>query len=493
MYMFICMCMCMCIYVYTYVYKCVSILTCIYTQLCVEAYNWESALLHEACQTVVGSNHFPGLYESLLYYEDRADEFIGPDALHLLWSRICAMQLSLDPFALLSFGARGGGALSDYVLQGRRASAGAAGVVNTTAVLSLLVCLGAECKDTEHGGVFNVSRGGSHTRLGTISRATPLDAVWSEHGGSSTVLRALAIDSSVPSLDNIIRELTHTLQTEEPAVILSLSSAHSRTHLAAAVAVLHTQGYHTFLAGTERLIILVGDMWHPSFALPLPAFGGVGGVRDMKEDMTYVAIKASSALYLPLLALYNTSGMVISCRPYRMSSFHTPDGPPSPPPLRTHPPSPLFSPRSPSSLCSSLPSCPLAYFKSISSSPRVVNAFLCLKCVLRSCSCSLLRALHLPAPPPLSRARTRALSRSLFSPLFALSHARAYLSPPLFSPNIPHDLSGYWADDCPPNFNVYRSSRLKLFEVGLEQGRQLHAHSLLHHRRNVFSEAGEDG
>ena len=166
--------------------------------------------------------------------------------------------------------------------------------------------------------------------------------------------------------------------------------------------------------------------------------------------------------------------------------------PPSPV-SRTHPPSPLFSPRFPSSLCSYLPSFPLAYFKSIPSSPRVVKAFLFLKCVLRSCSCSLLRALHLPVPPPLSRARTCALSRSLFSPLFALSHARAYLSPPLPSPNIPPLLSGYWADDCPPNFNVYRSSRLKLFEVALEQGRQLHAHSLLHYRRNVFSEAGEDG
>ena len=52
-----------------------------------------------------------------------------------------------------------------------------------------------------------------------------------------------------------------------------------------------------------------------------------------------------------------------------------------------------------------------------------------------------------------------------------------------------HTPDGYWADDCPPNFNVYRSSRLRLFEnrSAIQQGQSLHSASLLRHRRNVFS------
>eukprot|EP00960_Hanusia_phi_P034027 750776-Hanusia_phi.AAC.1 len=57
-----------------------------------------------------------------------------------------------------------------------------------------------------------------------------------------------------------------------------------------------------------------------------------------------------------------------------------------------------------------------------------------------------------------------------------------------------HTPDGYLADDCPPNFNIYRSSRLRLFESALNTGeRRLHPSSLLRFRRNVYSEAGEDG
>ena len=57
-----------------------------------------------------------------------------------------------------------------------------------------------------------------------------------------------------------------------------------------------------------------------------------------------------------------------------------------------------------------------------------------------------------------------------------------------------HTPSGYRADECPPNFNTYRTGRLKLFETALTSGdRRLHPSSLLRYRRNVYSEAGEDG
>jgi len=50
----------------------------------------------------------------------------------------------------------------------------------------------------------------------------------------------------------------------------------------------------------------------------------------------------------------------------------------------------------------------------------------------------------------------------------------------------------YWADDCPPNFSPYRTSRVRLFER-VELRPWLHPHSLLHFRHNRYSEAGEDG
>jgi hypothetical protein len=50
----------------------------------------------------------------------------------------------------------------------------------------------------------------------------------------------------------------------------------------------------------------------------------------------------------------------------------------------------------------------------------------------------------------------------------------------------------YWADDCPPNFSPYRTSRVRLFERA-ELRPWLHPHSLLHFRHNRYSEAGEDG
>jgi hypothetical protein len=222
-----------------------------------------------------------------------------------------------------------------------------------------------------------------------------------------------------------------------------LPRALNRTTLSPTIAALDSLGYHTFLAGTERLLILNGDMWHPSFALPLvrysvylfyrhkstitdaaadiwhPSFahplvtptcqaflaqkyllasakvqiltqrryvaplvcplsghatccGGGGGRRSWEgggeaDVMTFVAVKAAGALYPQLLSAYNSSGMVIGCVallalqrtewgrftrvmrmplyvyprtavyvcshwcicrcvPYRMSSFHTPDG-----------------------------------------------------------------------------------------------------------------------------------------------------------------------
>ena len=54
--------------------------------------------------------------------------------------------------------------------------------------------------------------------------------------------------------------------------IQHLPRALNRTTLSPTIAALDSLGYHTFLAGTERLLILNGDMWHPSFALPLPRY-----------------------------------------------------------------------------------------------------------------------------------------------------------------------------------------------------------------------------
>ena len=140
--------------------------------------------------------------------------------------------------------------------------------------------------------------------------------------------------------------------------------------------------------------------------------------------MTYVAVKVAGALYPQLLSAYNSSGMVIGCVallalqltewgrlrvtpmplicvsayccvcvlilvyiyrcvPYRMSSFHTPDG-----------------------YCAPLALCISLHF----------SAFV---------------GYSVPN-------------------LLLIQYLICYR---------------YWADDCPPNFNVYRSSRLKHFEV----------------------------
>ena len=285
-------------------------------EVCVAAYDWDSVLLAEACQTLVGSDRFPGLHDSLLYYEDHADEFVGPDALHLLWTRIGALQGGAEPFALLSLGDRSAGALQRrFFLEGGDSAGGA----NTTAARAILVCVGADCEGSEHGAVFDVARDGRRQRLATLSAAAPLDAVWAEHGSSGgAMLRALEVAASVPAPDEAVAGLAETLKTTEPVVILSQSSARARTRLAPTVAALSRLGYHTFMAGTERLLMLHGEMWHPAWARPL--------TEAAEEEMTFVAVKATGALYRPLLALYNASGMVIGCAPYRMSSFHTPDG-----------------------------------------------------------------------------------------------------------------------------------------------------------------------
>jgi len=311
----------------------------------------------QTCQTLVGTDRFPGLYDSLLYYEDHADEFVGADALHLLWSRIGSLQGRSEAFALMSIGSRNGGALlSHYFLNVGAAARG----VNTTAARALLVCMGEDCEGSEHGAVFDVARDGRSDRLATVGAAAPLDTVWARHGGGSggAVLRALDVAASVPAPDQVVAQLAETLKATEPVVIVSMPSARARTRLAAMVAALSRLGYHTFLAGTQRLLILQGDMWHPAWALPL---GGPAG-----GEMTFVGVKATGALYAPLLASYNASGMVfllllscvfvyvcicrhththththtythththththtqvIGCRPYRMSSFHTPEG-----------------------------------------------------------------------------------------------------------------------------------------------------------------------
>jgi len=310
--------------------------------VCVEVYDWDSVLLAETCQTLVGSERFPGLYDSLLYYEDRPDDFLDPDALHLLWSRIGAVQGGQEPFSLLFVGPRAGSMLlSAYFLQD---GGGPRGEANTTASSALRACVGG----AEHGAVYQVSQDGSEEVLATASKGVHLDAVWSQHGGGASTLRAVDIDASGAMPGQVVSDLSHTLETAEPVVIFSLPSEQNRTTLEGAVVALAAAGYHTFLVGMERLIMLSGNMWHHVYAAPLPHRAG-----DPAGALVYVGIKARSRLYLPLLAVYNASGMVVGCAPYRMSSFHTPDG--------------------------------------------------------------------------------------------------------------------YWADDCPPNFNVYRSSRLKHFEVALRE------------------------
>ena len=258
----------------------------------------------QTCQTLVGTDRFPGLYDSLLYYEDHADEFVGDDALHLLWSHIGALQDRREAFALMSIGARNGGPLlSHYFLDAGAAARG----MNTTAERALLVCMGEDCEGSEHGAVFDVARDGRSDRLATVGAAEPLDAVWAQHGGGSSgaVLRALHVAASVPLPDEVVAQLAETLKAAEPVVFVSMPSARARSRLAAMVAALSSRGYHTFLAGTQRLIMLHGDMWHPAWALPLE--GPPAG------EMTFVGVKASGALYAPLLASYNASGMVVCC------------------------------------------------------------------------------------------------------------------------------------------------------------------------------------
>ena len=191
-------------------------------EVCVEAYNWDSMLLLNTCRTVVGSEHFPGLHESLHYYEDHADEFVGPDAMHVLWSRIGALQGGDAPFALVSIGARSGGQLqARYFLQ--RDGPDRPTHLNVTAAEALVVCLGAGCSGEHASGVFRVSPDGTQQRIATITRDTPLDTVWAQHGGrEGSQLRAFEIDASVPAPHELVEALSNTLAAAEPVLLLVL-------------------------------------------------------------------------------------------------------------------------------------------------------------------------------------------------------------------------------------------------------------------------------
>jgi len=191
-------------------------------EVCVEAYNWDSMLLLNTCRTVVGSEHFPGLHESLHYYEDHADEFVGPDAMHMLWSRIGALQGGDAPFALVSIGARSGGQLqARYFLQ--RDGAHRPTHINVTAAEALVVCLGAGCSGEHASGVFRVSPDGTQQRIATITRDTPLDTVWAQHGArEGSQLRAFEIDASVPAPHELVEALSNTLAAAEPVLLLVL-------------------------------------------------------------------------------------------------------------------------------------------------------------------------------------------------------------------------------------------------------------------------------
>ena len=189
-------------------------------EVCVEAYNWDSMLLLNTCRTVVGSEQFPGLRESLHYYEDHADEFVGSDAMHLLWSRMGALQGGDAPFALVSIGARSGGQLqARYFLQ--RDGADRPTHLNVTAAEALVVCLGAGCSGEHDSGVFRVSPDGTQQRIATITRDTPLDTVWAQHGArEGNELRAFEIDASVPAPHELVDALSNTLAAAEPVLLL---------------------------------------------------------------------------------------------------------------------------------------------------------------------------------------------------------------------------------------------------------------------------------
>ena len=358
--------------------------------VCVEAHKWPSAadksvsLLEDTCAVLVGSEFFPGLYESVLYFEDHEEEFIGSEALVVFWEHLGSLQGS-DPFALMSISRREG--REERLLGGRWGGGG----LNSSAARILGVCVGAACRGGAGGEdelVVDDVRSSRRQQLLHLREGVRggvgvgVDTVWREVRGEAETLRAVIVHdlSSArcpPSqscggfVEAVVASLGETLESAEPVVVVVLAAGENRTALLPAlVSLLDQRGYHTFLAGTKRLVILNGDMWHSAYAR---AIRNQDGQLAEEEEMVFVAIKHGRPLYGRVLRAYNASGLVVGCEPYRMSSFHTPDG--------------------------------------------------------------------------------------------------------------------YWADDCPPNFNVYRSSRLRLFEnrSAIQQGRSLHPASLLRHRRNVFS------
>jgi hypothetical protein len=149
---------------------------------CVQVHSWDSERLAETCQSIVGSEHFPGLQETLHYFQDHTEEFVGDAALHVIWSRLGAVQGEQGPFSIISIGSRSGNLLQSTYFLGRGGKTarglGGSSAANVTAARAMLVCLGAECKGDEYGAVYEVSRDGGHRLLATIGAHIKLSCLY---------------------------------------------------------------------------------------------------------------------------------------------------------------------------------------------------------------------------------------------------------------------------------------------------------------------------